>query len=113
VALTLIRDYEMTGCNPIRVATMPSLDQRVAYFLERIPRSGNSAQCVAETCKLLGSDQPDRTARGEAFTDWLVTMQAAKRLRRESDMTEKEWVSLRAILVVRHVQAWGEASAAT
>ena len=91
---------------------MPSPEERVAYFLERIPRSGNSAQSVVETCKLLGSDQPERTARGEAFTDWLVTMQAAKRLRRETDMTEEEWVGLRAILVARHVQAWDSASAA-
>lgn len=102
----------MTSCNPIRAASMSIHEERIAQFLERVPRSGNSAQRVAETCKLFGGDDPERTARGEAFTDWLGTIQAAKRLRRETDMTEDEWLGLRAILVALHVKAWGSASAA-
>lgn len=93
---------------------MPSLEDRISHFLARLPLSGNSAQRVIHTCQLLGGDDDvERTIRGEAFTDWLGTLQAARRLQRETNMTAEEWSGLRAILVERHVQAWGAASAAT
>jgi hypothetical protein len=66
---------------------------------------------MANLCRVVGCvDEADiaKSVQGEAASDWLVTIQAAHRIRRESNMTDDEWSHMHSVISQRHLKAWGK-----